>query len=443
MSSIAGRAVRAGDTGYEAARRIWNAAIDKRPGMIVRCLGTADVMDAVRFARGHDILVSVRGGGHNVAGRALNDGGLVIDLSEMRGVRVDPEGRTVWAQGGARLGDVDRETHLHGLAVPTGIVSRTGIAGLTLGGGVGWLVRRYGLTCDNVLAFEVVTADGERLVATADNHRDLFWALRGGGGNFGVVTSFLYRAHPVDRVLGGILVHPRERTRELFIHFRDAMAEAPEALGAAAAMITTPDGMPAAAIIVCWSGDLEEGEQVLGPLRAFGPPLVDAVAPMPFPAMQTVLDGAFPDGTHNYWRSSFVPALGDPVIDTIVEHGNRMASPLSGTLIEFYGGAPGRVDPADSAFAQRRAEFNVAFTAQWTNPGETAQHTAWARAATTALEPFGPTGSLLNFSSDEAADAAALAFGPNLKRLSEVKRRYDPTNFFSLNVNVPVATAAQ
>jgi FAD/FMN-containing dehydrogenase len=300
-------------------------------------------------------------------------------------------------------------------------------------------VRKHGLTCDNVLAFEVVTADGERLVATADDHRDLFWALRGGGGNFGVVTSFLYRAHPVGTVLGGLLVHPRDRARELIARFRDTIAGAPEALGGAAAMITTPDGMPAAAVVLCWSGELDEGERVLKPLRDFGPPLVDAIAPMPFPAMQRVLDGAFPDGTLNYWRSSFVRELSDPVIDAIVEHGDRMASPLSGTLIEYYGGAPGRVDPADSAFAQRRAEFNIAFTAQWTDPGETAQHTAWARAATTALEPFGSTGGLLNFSSHEAADAAALAFGPNLKRLSEIKRRYDPTNFFSLNVNVPVA----
>ena len=438
-AGLAGQVIRPGDAGYDSARRIWNAAIDRHPGLIARCVGVADVIAAVKFARANDLVVAVRSGGHNVAGRALCDGGLVIDLSAMRGVLVDPEQRVVRVQAGARLGDLDRETHLHGLAVPCGIVSRTGIAGLTLGGGVGWLVRKYGLSCDNVIAFELVTAEGELLTVSADDHPDLFWALRGGGGNFGIVTAFLFRAHPVTTVLGGLIVQPRDRARELLRLYRDVLPDAPESLGAVALLMTTPDGMPAAGIVACWSGGMEEGERVLKPLREFGPPLLDTVQEIPFPAMQAALDDAFPDGTHNYWKSTFVPDLDDAVIERIVDFAERMASPASAMVVEYYGGAPGRVGPGETAFAQRASEFNVAAIGQWADPAETATHTAWARAAADAFRPFGRVGGLLNFTSDEPEDATALAFGANLARLSEIKRRYDPGNFFSLNVNVPVA----
>ncbi len=438
-SGIAGRVILPTDSDYDGARRIWNGSIQRWPGMVVRCSGTADVVHAVGFARANDLLVAVRGGGHNVAGRALCDDGIVIDLSAMRGVFVDPGRRTARVQGGATLGDLDRETHVHGLAVPAGVVSRTGIAGLTLGGGVGWLVRKYGLTCDNVLAFEVVTAEGRLLTASAEDNPDLFWALRGGGGNFGIVTSFLFRAYPVATVLGGLIVHARDRAREVIRHYRDFMVSAPEELTAYAALISTPDGQPAVAVIPCYCGDLAEGERVLRPLREFGSPLMDAVQPMPLPTMQKLLDGAFPDGTYNYWKSTFVSALSDEVVDLIVEHANRMRSPLSAVVVEFYGGAAGRVGTSETAFAQRQAQYDVGFMAQWTDPAEADTHVAWARAMADALDAYSSGRYLLNFLSEESADTIQAAFGENYPRLAELKKKYDPTNFFALNQNIKPA----
>jgi FAD/FMN-containing dehydrogenase len=433
---IAGSVIRPSDRDYDGARRIWNAGIQKHPGMIVHCAGTADAVHAVEFARANDLLVAIRGGGHNVAGRALCDGGMVIDLSGMRAVFVDPGQRTARVQGGATLGDVDRETHAFGLAVPAGVVSRTGIAGLTLGGGVGWLVRKHGLTCDNALSFEVVTAEGRLLTASTDENPDLFWALRGGGGNFGVVTSFLFRAHPVATVLGGLIVHARDQARDVIRHYRDFMAAAPDDLTAYAAMVTTPDGHPAVAVIPCYCGDLAEGERVIGPLRKFGSPLMDAVQPMPFPVMQRILDDAFPDGTRNYWKSTFVRELSDSAIDVIVDHANRMRSPLSAVVIEFYGGAASRIGASETAFAQRQAQYDIGFMAQWTDPAEDDVHVAWARDMSDALKPFSSGGYLLNFLSEESPDTIRAAFGANYPRLAEVKKKYDPTNFFSVNQNI-------
>ncbi len=436
---LAGRVIRPVDAEYDSARRIWNATIDRYPGLIVRPLGTADVMAAVTFAREHDLLIAVRGGGHNVAGRGLCDGGIVVDLSLMRGVLVDAAARTVRVQGGATLGDVDRETHLHGLAVPVGVVSKTGIAGLTLGGGVGWLVRKYGFSCDNVLAFELVDASGERRTVSAAEHADLFWGLRGGGGNFGIVTAFTFRAHPVKTVLGGLIVHARDQAGAVLRHYRDFMKTAPLELTAYAALMTTPDGHPAVAVIPCWCGDIAEGERVVAPLRQFGSPLMDAVQPMPFPTMQSLLDGAFPNGTRNYWKSTFIKALDDDAIDTVVDHANRMASPLSAVVVEFYAGAASAVGPAETAFAQRQAEYDIGFMAQWTDPAEDAAHTAWARDAWDAMQPFSSGGFLLNFLSEESPDVIRAAFGSNYERLAELKRKYDPTNFFSLNQNIKTA----
>jgi len=438
---LAGRVIRPADDEYDRARRIWNAAIDRHPGLIVRCLGVADVIDAVKFARANSLLLAVRGGGHNVAGRALCDDGMVIDLSAMRGVLVDPKTRTVQVQGGATLGDLDRETHLHGLAVPSGVVSKTGVAGLTLGGGVGWLVRKHGLSCDNVVSFEVVTADAELLTASAEEHPDLFWALRGGGGNFGIVTCFRFRAQPISTVLGGLIAHPRDKAGEVLRRYRDFIATAPEELTAYAGMVTTPDGMPATVVIACWCGDIAEGERVLAPLRAFGPPLLDTIQPLPFPAMQSLLDMAFSDGSNNYWKASFVPKLTDDIIDLVVEHGNRMQSPLSAVVVEFYGGAPGRIGSAESAFAQRRAEYNIGIMAQWADPTESAAHIDWARRMYDALEPYSRGNHLLTFQSEAGDEVVKAAFGDNYARLAEVKRKYDPTNFFSLNQNIKAAAA--
>src|ERR1700746_3919325 len=323
QAAIRGEVIKPGDSGYEAARKIWNASIDRHPGVIARCSGVADVVAAVNFARENELLVAVRGGGHNVSGKALCDDGIVIDLSGMKGVHVDAKNHSARVQGGATLRDVDRETHVFGLAVPAGVISKTGVGGLALGGGVGWLVRKYGLTCDNVLSFNIVTADGEPLVASTDENQDLFLALRGGGGNFGVVTSFEFRVHPVGTVLGGLVIYPRERAVEVLRFYRDFTQSAPEELTVYAALLHTSEGMPAVAVIACYCGDLTEGEQALTPLRNFSSPVVDTIKPMPFPQMQTLLDTAFPDGNHNYWKSTFLHELSNDAIDVLVEHANR------------------------------------------------------------------------------------------------------------------------
>jgi FAD/FMN-containing dehydrogenase len=322
-----GDVIRRGEDGYENACKIWNAGVQKRPGIVARCSEVADVVAAVNFARENELLAAVRGGGHNVGGRALCDGGLVIDLSRMKDIHVEPAKRTVRVQGGATLGDVDHETHIFGLAVPAGIVSRTGIAGLTLGGGVGWLMRKFGMTVDNVLSFEVVTAGGKMLTASACENEDLFWALRGGGGNFGVVTSFEFRAHPVMTVLGGLIVHPRAAAVEVLRFFRDVMHSAPDELAAYAALLHAPDGMPVVGVIPCYCGPTAEGERVLKPLREFGAPVLDTMQALPFPTMQSLLDAFFPDGNHNYWKSSMHRELSDDAISVIVDHANRMSSP--------------------------------------------------------------------------------------------------------------------
>ena len=432
-----GTVIRPGDKDYESARRIWNASIDKRPGIIARCAGVADVIDTVNFARNNDLLLAIRGGGHNVAGRALCDGGVVVDLSRMKGVFVDPKQRVARVQAGATLGDVDRETHVHGLAVPAGVVSKTGIAGLTLGGGVGWLVRKYGLTCDNVLSFELITAEGQLLTVNDEEHPDLFWALRGGGGNFGVVTSFEYRAYPVHTVLGGMIIHPRERATEVLKFYREFTESAPEELTVYSGLIFSPDGDPVVAIVACYCGDLTRGEEVLRPLREFGTPLMDTIEPIPFPKMQAILDDAFQDGTLNYWKSTFVSELGDEVIQLLIDRAQEMTSPLSAVIIEYYGGAASRVPVADTAFGHRDAQYDIGIMAQWTDPAESDQQTAWARNLADALQPFSSGAYLLNFLGEESDSVIKAAFGPNYERLVAVKNKYDPTNFFRINQNIP------
>jgi hypothetical protein len=397
------------------------------------------VISAVNFARENDLLVAVRGGGHNVGGRALCDGGIVIDFSRMKGIHVNAKNRRATVQPGATLGDVDREMHVFGLAVPTGVVSKTGIAGLTLGGGVGWLVRKYGLACDNVVSFELVGADGKAVVASADENEDLFWALRGGGGNFGVVTSFEYRAHPVATVLGGMVVHPRDRAAEVLQFYRNFTESAPEELTTYAALLNTPDGAPAVAIMACYCGDLTKGEQVLKPLRAFGSPLLDAIQPIPFPQMQASLDEAFPDGNQNYWKSTFVRKLSDEAISILVDHANQATSPLTALVIEYYGGAASRVGVSDTAFAHREAQYDIGILTQWVDVEESRQHIEWTRRLADALRPFSSGAYLLNFLGEEDESTIKAAFGPNYDRLRAIKKKYDPTNFFHINQNIEPA----
>jgi hypothetical protein len=436
QTAFRGEVIQPGDFSYETARRIWNANINKYPGIIARCSSVADVVAAVNFARENELLVAVRGGGHNVSGKALCEHGIVIDLSGMKGIHVDAKNRTARVQGGATLGDVDRETHVFGLAVPTGIVSKTGIAGLTLGGGVGWLVRKYGLTCDNVLSFDIVTADGDLRVASANENEDLFWALRGGGGNFGAVTSIEFRAHPVRTVLGGLIIYPRDRAVEILRFYRDFTQSAPEELTAYAALLHTPDGIPAVAVAACYCGDVSKGEQVFKSLRRFTSPLVDSIQPVPFPQMQTLLDGAFPSGNHNYWKSTFVRELSDDALTVLVEHANRATSPLSAVVIEYYGGVASRVGVSEAAFAQRQAQYSVLFLAQWVDPGDSQRGIGWARGLADSMRPFSSGAYFLNYLGDEGEDTIKAAFGPNYDRLMAVKKKYDPKNFFCLNQNI-------
>ena len=431
-----GQGIAPGDSQYESARRIWNASVDKKPGLIVQCESSDDVVKAIKFARANDIQVAVRGGGHNVAGRALCDNGLVIDMSRMRKIDVDAETRTVTAQAGCTLGDLDAATHPHGLVVPAGIFTKTGIAGLTLGGGVGWLVRKYGLTCDNVLSFEVVIADGKVVTASADENDDLFWGLRGGGGNFGVVLTFTYRAHPLTTVLGGLLVHPQSRAGEVLRFYREFMDGAPDELTAYAAMLHTPDGDPVAAIVPCWCGDLDEGEKYLQPLREFGPPLVDAVKTIPFPEMQALFDEAFPDGNQNYWKSTFVKQLSDEAIDVLVEHANTMPSPLTAVVVELYGGAMARVGSDETAFGHRTSDYDIGILSQWTDTADTEKNVAWTRSLYDALQPHASGAFLLNFLGQEDDAVIRASFGSNYDRLAALKRKYDPENFFRQNHNI-------
>ena len=435
-AAFRGQVLASEDAGYDDARKIWNASVDKRPRLIARCSGVADVVDAVTFGRTNSLLTAIRGGGHNVGGRGLCDDGMVIDLSRMRSVHVNPANSTVLVQGGATLGDLDRETHIFGLAVPCGIVPKTGIGGLTLGGGVGWLLRKYGMTIDNLLSCQIVTADGRVLTASPSEHEDLFWALRGGGGNFGVVTSFEFQARPVRTVLGGLLLHPRNAAIDLIRFFRDYIEGAPDELTAYAALLHAPDGTPVTGVIACYCGPIADGERLLQPLRAFGTPILDAIQPMPFPMMQSLLGPSFPDGNHNYWKSTLQRDLPDEAIAAIVDHANRMTSPLSAVVLEYYGGAAGRVPNDATAYPHRDVPWDILFVAQWTDPMQTPAQRDWARSGEDILRPFSSNAHLLSALDVESEEVIHTAFGANLPRLSAVKRRYDAANFFRVNQNI-------
>ncbi|MBA2598370.1 MAG: FAD-binding oxidoreductase [Chloroflexia bacterium] len=446
QAGLRGQLLRPGDEGYDAARQIWNAMIDRHPALIVRCGGVADVIAAVNFGRDNELLVAVRGGGHNVAGNAICDGGLVIDLSPMKGIRVDPVSRTAWAEAGVTWAELDHETQVFGLATVGGTISTTGIAGLTLGGGFGWLSRHYGLACDNLLAADVVTADGRFLRASAEEHPDLFWGLRGGGGNFGVVTSFQYQLHEVGpTVLAGPIFHPLDAAHELFRVFRDTAAAAPDALGGMAALLTSPEGVPLSALVPVFSGPLEEGEAVLRPLREVGSPVADLVGPMPYQTIQTLLDGAFPSGRRNYWKSGFLRALDDAAIDVLVEHFTRAPSPFAGFGIELYGGAANRIGPEETAFPHRDSPFNILIFTAWEDPARDEANFGWARDLWAALQPVAADGVYVNYLGDaeaEGQDRVRAAYGAaTYERLAALKRAYDPANLFRMNQNIIPAPA--
>jgi hypothetical protein len=446
--SLRGALLSAGDEGYEEARKIWNGMIDRRPALIVRCAGVSDVIGAVKFSRANGLQVSVRGGGHNVSGNAVCDGGLMIDLSLMNGIRVDPEKRTAFAQGGATLGDLDRETMALGLAVPAGIVTTTGIAGLTLGGGIGWLQRKYGLTCDNLISVDMVTADGQYIKASDTENPDLFWAVKGGGGNFGIVTSFEYRLYPVGPiVLGGMVLYPMEKAPEFLRFYRDFAADVPDELTINPLLRIAPPApflpehvhhKPVVGIAACYAGSIEEGQKVLQPLKEYGSPYAYGIGPKPYLMLQSIFDASAPAGLHYYMKSEFLPDLTNELIDTMASHAAEVTSPLTVMVGFQMGGAIRNIGEDETAFSHRDASYSFGIVSGWRDPGESERHIGWTRGFWEALEPFSAGGAYVNFlSHDDGEDRVKAAYGAEkYRRLVEVKNRYDPTNFFRLNQNI-------
>jgi FAD/FMN-containing dehydrogenase len=438
-ASLRGELLRPGDTDYDEARTVWNGMIDKRPGLIARCTGVADVISAVDFARTHQLLVSVRGGGHNIPGNAVCNGGLMIDLARMRSVRVDPVRRTARAEGGVTWGEFDHETQVFGLATTGGSVSDTGIAGLTLGGGLGWLAGKCGLSCDNLLSADVVTADGKVLVANAAEHADLFWGLRGGGGNFGIVTSFEYQLHPVGPVLAGMLLYPFAKAKEALVYYRDFAKAIPDEVNTMGGLLTSPDGALMAVIAVCYNGSLDAGERALRPLRQFGPPVADQIHPMAYHEVQTQLDAAAVRGRRYYIKSSFMRSISDDAIEALIDRFVNV--PSSHTLVFFQqlGNAANRVSVQATAFSHRDALCEWGCLSSWVDPAEDGTNIRWTRELAEAMQPFSSGGAYiaqLGVEAEEGADRIKDAYGPNYERLAALKNKYDPTNLFRHNQNI-------
>ena len=437
--SFSGQLLQPTDAGYDEARRVYNGLIDKRPALVARCRGTADVADAVKLARALGLEIAVKGGGHNVGGRGTVEGGLMIDLSTMKGIHVDVKGKTARAQGGVLWKEFNRDTQLHGLATTGGVVGSTGIAGLTLGGGLGWLMPKYGLALDNLRSVELVTADGSVTRAAADENPDLFWAVRGGGSNFGIATSLEYTLHEVGPIItGGLVAHPLPRAKDVLRMFRDKCATLPEEMMLAAGLLTAPDGSGAklVGVLAAHCGSLADGEAAVKDIKAFGPPVMDAMGPIPYCAQNGLLDGAFPKGALNYWKSQFLTDLSDDAIDVLVQQFEKVPSPLSQIVLEHFHGKASRIPVTDTACAMRVNGFNVVLISQWTEPRDTERGTAWCRETYDALKPFLASTRYVNYMADDETDPATVAYGPNYARLRELKRRFDPDNVFHINVNI-------
>jgi len=436
---ISGSILGPADADYDSARAVYNGLVDRKPALIVRCRTTKDVVAALAFARREGLEVSIRGGGHNVAGRAVTDGGVMIDLAEMKGIAIDPDRSIATAEGGVIWAELNAASAEHGLAVTGGVISTTGIAGYTLGGGLGWLMAKHGLAADNLLAVELVTAEGDVLDVDATSHPDLFWALRGGGGNFGVATSFTYRLHPLEMIVGGLVAHPIDAAPDLLRFYRDAVADASDDLSVFAGLMHAPDGSGAklAALVVFHTGDAGEAERELEPFKTWGSPLVVEVGPMPYPVMNTILDAGYPAGALNYWLSSFAGGLPDELIDIAAEQFSTVPSPMTAILLEHFHGAVTRVGVTETAVPHREEGWNLLIPSVWTDPAETEANISWTRETFAALRPHFGTGRWLNYlGDDQADDAIRAAYGPNYDRLREVKRRYDPDNVFHLNHNI-------
>jgi FAD/FMN-containing dehydrogenase len=437
---FSGRLLQPADAEYDDARRIHNGLVDKHPAIIARCRGVADVRDAVKLARSLGLEASVRGGGHNVAGHAVIEGGLMIDLALMQGIHVDPRARMARAQGGVHWSEFNRETQIHNLATTGGVVGSTGIAGLTLGGGLGWLMPKYGLALDNLQSAEMVLADGSVTRASADENADLFWAIRGGGGNFGIATSFEYALHPVGPLLaGGLVAHPLAKAAEVLKFFREQCASAPDELMLLAGLMHAPDGSgeKLIAIVAAHCGPLSDGEQALRPFKAFGSPILDAMGPISYCALNSLFDAGLPRGALNYWKSQFLTGLTDEAIHVLIERFESCDSPMSQIFIEHFHGAASRVPVPATAFAMRMSGFNVGIVSQWMDPGHNDSCIAWCRGTFGELKPFLAAARYVNYlDNDEVGDPVSAAYGTNYSRLQQLKTKYDPENVFHANVNI-------
>jgi FAD/FMN-containing dehydrogenase len=434
---------------YNAARAVWNAMIDKKPALIIQCAGAADVIAAVNFARTKKLFLAIRGGGHNIAGHGVCDGGVVIDLSPMKSVHVDPKSMTARVEPGVTLGEFDRETQAFGLATPVGINSTTGIAGLTLGGGFGWLSRRFGLTIDNLISVDVVTASGELLRASSNDHSDLFWAIRGGGGNFGVVTSFEFRLHKLGpEVLAGLVVHPLDAAKDVLRFYRDFVKSAPREFVCWFVMRKAPPlpflppewhGKEILALAICWTGDLRKGEEVLKPFRSFGKPVGEHVGPMPYAVWQTILDPLLTPGMRNYWKTHDFREVSDGLIDTLIAHARKLPDPQTEIAFAHLGEGVITVPGDATAYTHRDAEFVMNVHGRWDNPANDSACIAWARGLFNAATPFATGGAYVNFLTEEETDRVKPAYGKNYEKLVAIKKKYDPENLFRRNQNISPA----
>jgi FAD/FMN-containing dehydrogenase len=437
--SLRGRLLSRNSPGYDQARSVWNAMIDRRPALIAQTLGAADVAAAVAYARESGLMLSVRGGGHNVSGNAVVDGGVMIDLSPMRWVRVDPKRKTVQVGPGATWSDVDAETEAFGLATTGGVVATTGVAGLTLGGGLGWLQGKYGLACDNLIAADLVTANGRFVKASAEENADLFWGLRGGGGNFGVVTALEFRAHAVSEFYGGFVAHPLERAREAFTFWSAFADDAPDALTTQFGLATAPDGAKICKIFICFNGPRNDAERVLRPLREFGPPVLDDLRPMRYRDVQNIFTPGFPNGRRSYWKSHFVERLEADAIDILADGYAASPAPSGGIVIEYLGGEAARIAPEATAFAHRRARFNLLIAAIWDDPAQDETRKTWTRGLWEVTRRYSSGSSYVNYLDADDAGAARVKDAYSAEayaKLVALKRKYDPQNLFRMNQNI-------
>lgn len=433
---LKGKILAEGNDGYDTERKVWNGMIDRRPAVIAQCLTSNDVVQSVKFAKDNNLVISVRGGGHNVTGNAVCDKGIMIDLSLMRTVSVDAENQVAQVQTGATWGDFDKATQQYGLASTGGLISTTGVAGLTLGGGVGWLVRKHGLCCDNLVGAELVTADGSLLNVSTKENPELFWGLRGGGGNFGIVTSMKFQLHNLGKVVGGMIVHPQNSAKEVIQFYREFMKTAPDDLTLYTCLLTSPDGFPVVGYVGCYSGQIENAEDILKPLREFGSPLADQMGPMSYIELQSMLDAPFPKGNRYYWKSGFIKELSDDSIDMIISNASIVTSPYTAIILEFYGGVSATEPEGGTSYPHRQSEFDLVIISNWTSPDEDEKNITWTRKFFDSMGPFLSHRVYMNALGVEGDERIKEAYGDNYERLVALKNKYDPANLFCMNQNI-------